>query len=325
MLLDDVIQKDLNHVADLLLFAHIVQSGGIARCADRLGMERTTVSRRLKNLEHYLGTPLLIRSPKQITATTAGRQCFQKCVKLLEIVDSIRNGSTTNVDLAATGSIVVAVPADIIESCLQSKLVAYEKANPDLKIRRLLPSAATLDCDLSQVDLLITWQTAAKIDAQVRKLASISQSIYASPAFIESNGYPDGPDDLRNMRCIVAGSLHDHDSWSFSRHGVEHPMKVNCHFDAATLLEAREAAIAGIGCCQIPVALAETFVRRGHLVQVLTRFKTNKRNLVTVTPEIGASRRSVTLLRLFLEEAFASVNVVNPLSDSGQSLRQRQS
>ena len=72
-----------------MLFAHIVQSGGISRCADMLGMERTTVSRRLKNLEDYLGTPLLIRSPNQMTATRAGRRCFQKCVKILEIVDSV--------------------------------------------------------------------------------------------------------------------------------------------------------------------------------------------------------------------------------------------
>ncbi len=292
-----------------MLFAHIVQSGGISRCADMLGMERTTVSRRLKNLEDYLGTPLLIRSPNQMTATKAGRRCFQKCVKIQEIVDSVADGATTKLEFPVSASIVVAASADIVESCLQPKLIAYEKSNPDTEIRRQLLSASTIDCDLPLADLLITWQAATKIDAQVRKLASVNQSIYASPAFIESNGCPNRPDDLRDVQCVVARSLRDNDIWKFTRHGATHRVRVKCHFDAATLLEVREAAIAGIGCCQIPVFLAEPFVRCGRLVKVLTNYRTNRRNLVTATPEIRPSRRSVTLLRLFLEEAFASVSV----------------
>lgn len=307
----NAIQQDLNHVADLLLFAHIVQSGGISRCADMLGMERTTVSRRLKNLENHLETPLLVRSPNQMTTTKAGRRCFQKCMKILEIVDSVGVGATNNADFPVTASVVVAAPADIVESCLQPKLDAYEKANPDTEIRRQLLSASTIDGDLSLVDLLVTWQTATKIDAQVRKLASVNQSIYASPAFIESNGYPNRPADLHNVKCIVVGSLRDNDIWKFSHHGATHGVKVERHFDAATLFEARAAAIAGIGCCQIPASFGEPFVRCGRLVKVLTNFKTNKRNLVTATPETGPSRRSVTLLRLFLEAAFASAKSAN--------------
>ena len=273
-----------------------------------LGIERTTVSRRLKNLEKYLGTPLLIRSPNQMTVTSAGRRCFQKCVKILKIVDSVGNGTIINIDLPVISSIVVAAPADIVDSCLQPKLLAYEKANPDTEIRRLLLSAATIDRDLSLVDLFITWQASTKTNTRARKLASVDQSIYASPAFIESDGYPDRPDDLRNVRCVVVRSPRDNDIWSFSRHGSTHRVKVKCHFVAASLLEAREAAIAGIGCCQIPAFFAEPFVRSGSLVKVLADFSTNRRNLVIATPETKPSRQSVTLLRLFLEEAFASAN-----------------
>ena len=135
------------------------------------------------------------------------------------------DGSTINVDFPVASSIVVAAPADIVESCLQPKLVAYEKANPDTEIRRLLLSAANIDNDLSLVDLLITWQASTKINAQVRKLASVSQSIYASPAFVESNGRPHRPDDLRNLQCIVTRSLRDNDVWRFSRRGTTQTRK----------------------------------------------------------------------------------------------------
>ena len=68
-------QGELRQVADLALFAKIVQTGGISRCAADLGMERTTISRRLGALERALGVKLLDRTPKHIAVTDAGRRC----------------------------------------------------------------------------------------------------------------------------------------------------------------------------------------------------------------------------------------------------------
>ena len=77
-------QGELKQVADLALFAKIVQTGGISRCAADLGMERTTISRRLGTLEKTLGVKLLHRSPKHIAVTEAGRRCLEHCELLLE-------------------------------------------------------------------------------------------------------------------------------------------------------------------------------------------------------------------------------------------------
>ena len=70
---------ELKQVADLALFAKIVQTGGISRCAADLGMERTTISRRLSTLERSLGVKLLHRTPKRMVVTDAGRRCRRKC------------------------------------------------------------------------------------------------------------------------------------------------------------------------------------------------------------------------------------------------------
>ena len=67
---------ELKQVADLALFAKIVQTGGISKCAADLGMERTTISRRLGSLERQLGVRLLDRTPKHIAVTDAGRRCL---------------------------------------------------------------------------------------------------------------------------------------------------------------------------------------------------------------------------------------------------------
>jgi DNA-binding transcriptional LysR family regulator len=83
---------ELKQVADLALFAKIVQTGGISKCAADLGMERTTISRRLGSLERQLGVKLLDRTPKYIAVTDAGRRCLEQCEMLLESAQNAEAG-----------------------------------------------------------------------------------------------------------------------------------------------------------------------------------------------------------------------------------------
>ena len=300
-------QKELKYVADLVLFARIVQAGGISKCAADLGMERTTISRRLKMLEDSLGTKLLIRSPKQTTTTEAGRRCFERCVHLLEIVNGIGQAtlSDPSTEANAATAIVVGAPPDIVDSYLEACLSNYERDNAGIAIERHLTSGTTTQ-ELSKVDLLVTWETDALGDSLVRKLASVRQSVYASPDWIERHGSPQQLSLLRKVPCIVDGAANNNDTWSFTRHGISRQVQVCCSFTAPSVLEAREAASAGFGCCQLPDHLGEPFVRYGRLVKILTAFRTNDRCLITSTSKQATLQPRIASLRLFLEASFAT-------------------
>lgn len=124
---------ELKQVADLALFAKIVQTGGISRCAADLGMERTTISRRLGSLERSLGVRLLDRSPKHIAVTEAGRRCLEQCEQLLE---SARNAQS----LATMGSISVMTPPGNSASNSRQATEAMEPiVRPDASRKRIEP------------------------------------------------------------------------------------------------------------------------------------------------------------------------------------------
>ena len=108
-------QGELRQVADLALFAKIVETGGISRCAADLGMERTTISRRLGTLERALGVKLLDRTPKYIVVTEAGRRCLEQCEQLLEAAQNAHSLATVGAMISNTAPIVVGAPPDIIE------------------------------------------------------------------------------------------------------------------------------------------------------------------------------------------------------------------
>ena len=54
---------------DMILFAAIVEQGGLARAAERLHMPKATVSRRLANLEAALSQRLLLRTTRRLALT----------------------------------------------------------------------------------------------------------------------------------------------------------------------------------------------------------------------------------------------------------------
>ena len=57
----------------LRLFASAAEEGSIARAAAREHLSASALSRRIADLEHAFGVPLLVRSPLGIRLTDAGR------------------------------------------------------------------------------------------------------------------------------------------------------------------------------------------------------------------------------------------------------------
>ena len=129
-------QGELRQVADMALFAKIVQTGGISRCAEDLGIERTTVSRRLGALEKSLGVRLLDRSPKHLSVTDAGRRCLEQCEMLLESSRNAHSLATSGEIVASSTPLVVGAPPDIIDRYLERLLAEFEELNPGIEVER---------------------------------------------------------------------------------------------------------------------------------------------------------------------------------------------
>lgn len=57
---------------DIRSFIAVVEAGGFGRAAQTLGLAKSIVSRRVSRLEEELGTRLLSRTTRGVTATEAG-------------------------------------------------------------------------------------------------------------------------------------------------------------------------------------------------------------------------------------------------------------
>src|ERR1700694_2508936 len=79
---------DLN---EILVFARVVHAGSFTRAAAELGMPKSTVSRKVSDLEERLKARLLNRTTRKLSLTDVGRTYYDYCARIAgEIEDAER-------------------------------------------------------------------------------------------------------------------------------------------------------------------------------------------------------------------------------------------
>ena len=301
-------QGELKQVADLALFAKIVQTGGISRCANDLGMERTTISRRLGTLEKTLGVKLLDRSPKHIAVTDAGRRCLEQCEQLLESAQNAHSLATIGSIIANTAPLIIGAPPDIIDRYLEPRLLAFESENSGIRIERR-PVTIWTEEAIESVDLGITLAPLTIAGGWTNTIAYVRQSIFASTDYANQHAPVVSPFDLEAHDCIVENSDSERHSWRFERNEKVTTVTVNSKYVVSSLLEAREATLAGLGISRLPQYLCEPYLRSGRLVDLMPETESTARDVIVISPRQRQRKTGTAALRMYLEAAFSKKTI----------------
>lgn len=296
-------QGELKQVADLALFAKIVQTGGISRCAEDLGMERTTISRRLGSLERALGVKLLDRSPKHIAVTDAGRRCLEQCELLLESARNASSLATIGAKVAAAVPIVVGAPPDVIDRYIAPRLGVFESENPGIRIEPRPVTVWNKDA-VESVDIGIAMAPVAIAAGWTSVAGHVRQSVFASTEYADKRGAIRTPFDLQGHDCIVESTDAGRHSWRFGRNGSTTTVSVVAKHVVSSLLEAREATLAGLGICRLPQYLCEPYLRAGSLVDLTPDIESTAREVVVISPRVRQRKPGTAVLRMFIEGIF---------------------
>ena len=180
---------------DLLLFARVVDAGSFSRAAERAGLPKSTVSRRLALLESQLGERLLLRTTRKLTVTDFGHSVLEHAQQVLAEVDAAAALAQQR-QVQPSGRLRISMPADFANIVLAQLLTEFIAKHP----------AITLDLDLSprRVDLIgENFDLALRMgdlpdDASLaaRRLAVFTGGLYASPAYLKRRGVPHEPEAL---------------------------------------------------------------------------------------------------------------------------------
>jgi DNA-binding transcriptional LysR family regulator len=78
-------------LTDLGLFRYVIEAGSITHGAARANLALAAASTRIRNMEHRLGVPLLVRARHGVTPTQAGRTLLQHARTILAQADRLRD------------------------------------------------------------------------------------------------------------------------------------------------------------------------------------------------------------------------------------------
>ena len=241
--LDDIDWNDLRY------FLIAMRSKTLAGAARALGVEHSTISRRLSALERALGVPLVIRRPDGLQPTQLGE-------KLLPLAEDAERGVLAIQAIAAAerGRVRLAVPSGF-GKFFGEHLAGIHRDFPDISLE-LLSGSRPVDLSKGEAELALRIGPVADEDLIARRIGETGWSLYASGAYLERRA---PPSDLRHLEG------HEILGYHASLAAVPGAQWIERHGGAATVvLRSREladmmaAAVAGVGLAVLPCLLAET-------------------------------------------------------------------
>lgn len=257
---------------DLLIFAFVAELGSFSRTAEKLGLPKSTISRRLAGLEQTLGERLLLRTTRRQALTEFGQQLLAHARQVAEEVDAVVALSAHR-QAAPSGRLRVSMASDLANILLSDALAAFVALHPGI----------TLELDLSprRVDLLGEgFDVAVRVGElpddrllAARQLKVLSNGLYAAPGYLAEHGQPATPDDLLQHQAVrLPGASGEPGAWVLTQgdqrwEGVP-PGRLMANSPELLI----HLAAAGAGIAAVPDLLAVGAVSKGRLQRVLPQW-----------------------------------------------------
>lgn len=253
---------------DLLIFARVAEAGSFSRAAERVGLPKSSVSRRIALLEERLGERLMLRTTRRLTLTEFGGQLLAHARQVADEVEAVA-ALAEHRQSRPSGRLRVSMPSDFA-NLLLDMLAAFVALHPGVSLE--------LDLSPRRVDLLgENFDLALRVgqlpdDALLaaRRIAVFTAGLYAAPEYLAERGQPASPEELAQHDALrLLGRDGEASGWTLisgSRRWEGVPPGRTTANSPELLVK---FAIAGAGIAAVPDHLAAASVRSGTLRRVL--------------------------------------------------------
>ncbi|TZG38123.1 LysR family transcriptional regulator [Agrobacterium sp. B1(2019)] len=185
---------------DVRLFLSVARSGQFLSAARKLGVNHSTLSRRISALEAAIGTQLFLRSTNGCELTEEGQRLLAGAERMeTEMLNAQAN--LGRVDTAVAGTVRIGAPDGLGVSFLAPRLGRLTARYPDLKIQ-LVPVPRSFSLSQREADIAITIERPEQGRLMFSKLTDYSLGLYASADYLADYGTPADVEALKRHRRI---------------------------------------------------------------------------------------------------------------------------
>lgn len=271
--------------------------------ATALGLSKGATSKYVSRLEQRLGVRLLNRTTRRLTLTEAGDAFYRRAAHALAELAAAEQEVTDQAG-RPRGTLRVSAPSFFGAEILSRQLGAFHRRYPEIDLDLVFDNRF-VDLVEERFDVAIRMSAPRNSSLVMRRLAEIPLVMCAAPDYLERNGRPARPDDLRDHECLIYTGAPRPDEWTFvPETGQRFRVSVGGSFHINDDHALRQAAIDGLGIIRMPKLFLEDAIARGELVQLWPDHLAPSVTLAVVYPSRSALPAKVRVFVDFLVEAW---------------------
>jgi len=291
-----MISPDLNAMA---LFVQVVDYKSFSEASKRLAVPISTVSRKVSELEKFLGVRLLERSTRKLRLTELGSEYYHYCRRGLEEFETgalIINNRQSEV----SGTLRISIAPNLSDILVTPIVCSFQKSYPKTVVK-ILVTERNVNLIEEGVDVALRVGELKDSSMIARQLFSYRHLLVASSGYLEQFGTPTHPDELSLHRLISFLGWQNQIVWEFINGQQKHRIAVECALSINEMTGVQYAVEADQGIAEIPAIICGSALQQGKLVEVMS----NWRFAPTVLSIVYPSRRNTSrLVKLFMDHCF---------------------
>jgi DNA-binding transcriptional LysR family regulator len=264
-------------LADLHMLTVIAETRSLTQTARRLGVAKSSVSMRLKDLERALGVSLVRRTTRSITFTPAGQQLVEETrASFLHIERGI--AGVRDLAGAPRGLVRMTAPVALGRQHIAPAIPTLLASYPELRLELDL-NDRFVNLTQEGFDLAVRHANRVPESHVATVLCETRSVLLASPKYLARRGVPEHPEELAEHECLLYLRDGGSPTWSFERtirrtkaaEQVSVPVRGPLRANNSEVL--REAAAAGMGVGMLPDFTAWSAAGSRELVPVLPQWR----------------------------------------------------
>lgn len=259
--------QSISLLQEMAIFVKVVETGSFSETARQLGNTPSAISRAISRLEHALGTRLLQRTTRKLRLSESGKQVYAYCLEMVNAAQAVIDNSG-KFNSEPHGTVRISVPKAVGHYLLHPHIPEFLERYPKVDVQMLLEDKL-IDFIDDEIDLAIRITNEPSLGLKGRKLIEIDHVIVATAEYLEKNGMPQQPQDLKEHQCIYLGEQASDSKWKFQKENKTTSVSVKGRYSANHTGIRLDAALKHMGIASLPYFVARHALETQALIQVL--------------------------------------------------------
>jgi DNA-binding transcriptional LysR family regulator len=291
---------DLN---DIVVFTKVVETKSFTGAAEQLGLPKSTVSRKLAQLEERLGVRLVQRTTRKLALTDIGEAYYERAARIVADLAAAEQ-LVTDMQSTPRGRLRVTAPIDLSASYLGGIISEFTAQHPDVNVE-LDATDRVVDLIEESFDVAIRIGPLPESTLIAKKLTSFVSLLCASPAYLAKKKAPATTEEIEEHDKVMFFPNARVSSWTLQNGEQTYELSRPVKFSSNNLMAVRAAALAGAGVSLLPEFIVACDIHEGKLVRVLPGWQSVPADVTAVYP---ARQNLPPRLSLFLEHLAKAMN-----------------